>query len=536
MRVLQHTLSRRFRGLLSRTLNHPLKSLCLGVAATGVVQASSITVMSAMGMVGTTLITLEQGYFLMLGATLGTTLKIWVLGFHALVLGPPLVGATSLALLVVRRKSLRDGLEGLLAIGLALWGMLLIEQGLTPLLDLPDVRDSILGNPGKTLADQATGVLMGLLFAACLQSGSTVVSLMLLLGAAGQVNYAFAAAIIIGANVGTTTGPLLASLEHGANLRRLALAHFLVKLFGALITLLFFPQFISFWVWLIPPLSTDARTLSLRLAATHTGFNLVNVIGWSLLSALMLRLVNYLIPSRSLGPSLALAPVVRKILGRSPERSRQEALRQLDQLLVCVKSLLDQGASLLSGARTSETRLESRLLEQAEFEGLKESTYELLVQASPGQADDLRELLTRLSDLEELHFQATRLRDQLEQGLIKESLELPQGLAGLAEPYRLCLDETWLRLLFPGESLTITHEPDRLGDMFENEFYSALSQADEMTPLQASWTFEMVSSLRCVLLHLAAMIQARHYSTLTSSTSNISVAPGGMTPPAPASP
>jgi len=69
-RVLQRTLSRRLRGLFARALGHPAQCLLAGVASTAVVQASSISIIASMSMVGSTLITLEQGYFLMLGETL----------------------------------------------------------------------------------------------------------------------------------------------------------------------------------------------------------------------------------------------------------------------------------------------------------------------------------------------------------------------------------------------------------------------------------------------------------------------------------
>ena len=506
-RVLQRTLSRRLRGLVDRALGHPLKCLLAGAGATVLVQASSISVMSGMSMVGSTLITLEQGYFLMLGATLGTTLKIWFVGFNALALGPLFVGVSSLSLLVARRNSLRDFFECVLAVGLALWGMWLVGQGLTPLLDWPGFQELIRGNPGLTLGQQALGVLAGTFFAACVQSSSTVVVLVIALAGQGQLTYPQAAALILGANVGTTFGPLLASIEYGPNLRRLALAHFFAKLFGVLITLFFFPQFISAWTSLVPPSLDPVRTISFRLAAVHTGFNLINLLWWTAFSGIILRLVRGLVPARTEVETSALAPVVRRLLGRSPERSRQEALRQMNQLLVCVKSLLDSGSALLVGERTEHTRLESRIFEQREFQSLKESAYELLVQASPGESTDLRRLLTRLADLEEIYFQALRLRDQLEQGLLREKLKLPDRLSGLSGNYQRCVDELWLRILFPADSPAPSLDPKVLGLQWEDAYFAALREEEGLSRPQASWSFDVVSNLRSVLLHLNTLAQ-----------------------------
>ncbi|MBS2036329.1 Na/Pi cotransporter family protein [bacterium] len=507
-RVLQRTLSRRLRGIFGRALGHPVQCLAAGAASTAVVQASSISIIASMSMVGSTLITLEQGYYLMLGATLGTTLKAWLVSINDLLLGPVLVGVTSVSLLFVKRSSYRDALEGVMAIGLALWGMFFIGQGLTPMLDLPSVQDIIRGNPGQNLMEQTVGVLMGIVFAGCVQSSSTVVGLVITLAAGEHLAYPQAASLILGANIGTTFGPLLASLEYGPNLRRLALAHFFVKVGGVLITLFFFPQFINAVAWLVPNQELVARTITFRLAAVHTVFNLINMIWWSVFSSLILRLVGWLVPARNDVGGLALAPVVRRMLRRSPERSRDEALRQMNQLLVCVKTLLDIGSSVLVGERTNETRLENRILEQREFQGLKDSTYELLVQASAGKADDLRMLLARLADLEELYFQALRLREQLESGMVREKLGMPLRMAALTLTYRRCVDEVWLRILFPKSSPEPSLSPVNLARQWEDAFYASL-QEEELTSLQASWAFDLVSNLRSVLLHLAWLSQMR---------------------------
>jgi len=504
-RVLQRSLSRRLRGIFGRGLAHPLQCLLAGLVGTFVVQASSITVMGSMSLVGSTLITLEQGFFVMLGATLGTSVKSWFFHTNALFYGPLLVGLSSLALLFLRRSAFRDVCEGVLAISLALWGMWLIGLGLGPVLQLPFFQEFIIANPGETLGQQGVGVVMGFFLATCVQSSSTVVAFTIVMASQGNLTYPQAASLILGANVGTTIGPLLASIEYGPNLRRLAVAHFLVKLVGVLITMFFFPQFINTWSALISFDTDPARLMSLRLAAVHSGFNLINLLWWSVFAGVILRTVRWLIPSKLETPALALAPVVRRILRRSPERSRDEALDQLQQLLVCVKSLLDRGTALMLGNQTQETRLESRILEQREFQGLKDSTYELLVQASRNPRFEMRSQLRRLADLEELYYQAWRLSEQLEEGLLRENFRLPTSLSPLVDKYQRCIDEVWLHMLFPAESPPPTEDAAEIADQFDQLFFETLQQEEEISSLQLAWTFDLMSNLRSLLLHLGPL-------------------------------
>lgn len=506
-RVLQRSLSRRLRGIFGKGLAHPLQCILAGLLGTSVVQASSITVMASMSLVGSTLITLEQGFFVMLGATLGTSIKSWFVHIDALFFGPLLVGLSSLSLLFLRRSSFRDISEGVLAISLALWGMWLIGLGLGPVLDLPFFQDLIRHNPGVTLAEQATGVLLGFVLAACVQSSSTVVAFTIVLASQFHLTYPQAASLILGANVGTTLGPLIASIEYGPNLRRLAVAHFACKAGGVLITLFFFPQFIQFWGQLVAFESDPSRLMSLRLAAVHTGFNLINVIWWTLFSGILLKWIRWLLPSKIEAPSSALAPLVRRILRRSPERSREEALRQLQQLLVCVKSLLDRGTALMLGDQTRETRLENRILEQREFQSLKESTYELLVQASQHLRTEMRVELTRLADLEELYYQSWRLSELLEEGLLRENFSLPPSFSGLVTAYQKAIDGVWLTLLFPYGAKAPEEDPAEVANRFDALFIEQLRQEEQVSSLQLAWTFDLMSNLRSVLLHLQPLLR-----------------------------
>jgi hypothetical protein len=267
----------------------------------------------------------------------------------------------------------------------------------------------------------------------------------------------------------------------------------------------FFPQFLHFVLFFLPP----DLSIQLQLAAVHTGFNLINVIWWSLFSGLFLRFVERLLPDRDLPDGSGLAPVVRKILSRSSARSLQEAARQISHVTDAVKVLLDRCGALLRGESAQTAMFEARVLEQREFENLKDSTYELLTQAGrllgEGAGSDRQEIRRRLYELsyfEELFYEAWRLREQLEFGLVREGLALPDDLKLWLSRFQRAVDEYWLCIIFPDQAAAPGEESQTFLATLENHYFEHLSQGGGPDWESSLWAFDVLNGIRELLYRL----------------------------------
>jgi Na/Pi-cotransporter len=92
------------------------------------------------------------------------------------------------------------------------------------------------------------GVLAGVLVTAAVQSSSITTGLCILLVQQNILGAAAAVAIVIGANIGTTTTALLASIRMQRTARRVAVANLCFNVFGVL---LFLPFLRSFAAWVV---------------------------------------------------------------------------------------------------------------------------------------------------------------------------------------------------------------------------------------------------------------------------------------------
>ena len=127
--------------------------------------------------------------------------------------------------------------------------------------------------PLAVLAQVAIGVLMTVL----MQSSAASMTITLTAAQGGLITAQGAAAVVIGANIGTTATALLAAIGATPNARRVAAAHVIFNVLTACVALALLP-------WLIGALAAAREALGLapdpaaKLALFHTTFNVLGVL------------------------------------------------------------------------------------------------------------------------------------------------------------------------------------------------------------------------------------------------------------------
>lgn len=256
----------------TRTRIHALGS---GVLVTALVQSSSAVTVATIGFVNAGLLALGPALWVLFGANVGTTMTGWIvalvgLKFKVEALAMPLAGLGALLRLTGqgRRSAIGTALAGF---GLLFMGIALLQQafaGMAGRISLPE-GDGL----GVVLAQLGIGALMTVL----MQSSSAAMTITLTAAQGGLIGPQGAAAVVIGANIGTTVTALLAVIGATPNARRAAMAHVVFNLLTGAAALLLLP-------WLVGALHQAGVALGLppgpaaQLALFHTMFNLLGVL------------------------------------------------------------------------------------------------------------------------------------------------------------------------------------------------------------------------------------------------------------------
>lgn len=510
--IFERSITNQFKPLIKKLLSSSPQAIGTGFFTTLLVQASSITIITTMGLLNTSLLTLEQGFMVMLGATLGTTMKTWFFAGAFLSyssLGILIIGISSISLLLIRQLLLREILEMLVAIGIALMALSMLSQGLAPIKDLPEVQIIFQAYNENSILTHASGILMGILITFALQSSSAVIFLVLGFAAEGLISFTAGTSFILGANIGTTITPLLASIEYGRNVRRLALAHLLIKCCGVLITLFFFPQFVSFVDLVVPGSFQNQALLPIHLAAAHTLFNLINVIFWSFFSSNVVRFMCKLIPSQenfsydnNYG---ALPPQVRSMLSGNIVYAIDEANKQMKRLTDIMKGLVDYSLHLLIEGQIKQSNNNSLVYWRNNFETIKESIYELLVQHKFGdlheeQTQHINHQLRLLRDCSTFFENCMDFANHLEQGILVDEFSFNLSIRQYFELYQQEFNEKWLKIILKNKEGSEA-EMLQFVNKIEQEMFWAFRTKDSYQSGQAYWMFDTVRYLK-QLTHL----------------------------------
>lgn len=276
MMFLEDALSRltgaSFKSFIRSHTRHPAEAIVVGIIVTAVLQSSSLVTLMLLALTGAGVMALRNALGVVIGANLGTTFTGWIvatLGFKLNLdqLALPLVGLGCIGYVFLQPG--RRGHEwfrlaagfGFLFLGLGF--MKTSAEGLAEVVDI------------RSLA--AYGLLVFLLFGflltAIIQSSSACMMIVLAAVNAGIIDLSMAAAVVIGADLGTTMTTILGALKGSAVKRQVALAHFLFNLVTDIIAFLMIGPLLG--------LVTDTLGITDPLYGTvafHSSFNIIGIL------------------------------------------------------------------------------------------------------------------------------------------------------------------------------------------------------------------------------------------------------------------
>lgn len=250
-----------------------------GLFITMIIQSSSATTVMVVSFVNAGLLTLKQSVGVIFGANIGTTITAWIVSlfgfnFDISAFAIPMFG---IGFILISYKKIKKE-----AIGEALMGFGLLFLGLDLLSSvMPEISAdnvSFLSNfTDKGSFSLFLGVMAGLIITMIIHSSSASTAIVLTMSYNGLLPWEFAAAMVLGCNIGTTIDAVLASIGTKVNARRAALVHVLFNVSGTILAIIFFRPLLALVDLLIPG-PVDQSTITNHIAMLHTVFNSMNTL------------------------------------------------------------------------------------------------------------------------------------------------------------------------------------------------------------------------------------------------------------------
>ncbi len=191
---------------LRRVTTSSVAGFTIGAGATALVQSSSAITALAVTLVDAGAITFRGSLGILLGANVGTTVTAWLVSLKLTGIGPAFIVLGTVVSIVPLRVKIFG--QALFYFGLIFFSLELISGSLHVLRDQP-VFMAWLARADHPLV----GALFGVIFTAVVQSSSVTTGLAILFVQQGLLPPAAAIPIVIGANLGTTSTGLVASVR-----------------------------------------------------------------------------------------------------------------------------------------------------------------------------------------------------------------------------------------------------------------------------------------------------------------------------------
>lgn len=228
----------KMKELLEKLTRNRIMGFLLGALVTIVIQSSSATTVMVMGFINAEIMDLAQATGVIFGANIGTTITSILIALDVSGIAPICICIGAVMLLYAKKKRNRYIGQVVLGFGILFQGLHTMSQAMSPLKDSPGFQEFILNAKNPLL-----GFVVGVILCAVIQSSSAAVGVLQALAMQGLMPLYFAAFVVCGINVGSSTPPLLSALNAKNNAKRAACIYLIFNIVGAI---LFIPLTILF--------------------------------------------------------------------------------------------------------------------------------------------------------------------------------------------------------------------------------------------------------------------------------------------------
>ncbi len=276
---IQKSAGERLQKIMNIMTGNRFLAVITGFIITVLVQSSSASTVMIVTFVNAGLLDLVQAIGCIMGANIGTTVTGWIISligikFSVKAFAVPIIGIGFFMSLMKKRKGVQGWGEALMGFGFIFLGLELLsgsmpkpDKGMLEFL----ARFSNLG-----IVTTLTCIAVGAVFTALINASSAALAVIITMAMSGALTYEMAAALILGANIGTCTDALLVSFGTNLAAKRAAWAHVLFNVFGTLWAAVFFTFFLGIVDFLVPGAPMD--NIALHIAMLHTVFNTLNTL------------------------------------------------------------------------------------------------------------------------------------------------------------------------------------------------------------------------------------------------------------------
>jgi phosphate:Na+ symporter len=284
---LEELSTERMKALLSKFTTNRFAGVGTGIVATTLLESSSVTIIMVIAMVGSGVLTFVQSLGVVLGSNIGTAVGAQIIALDIKHYVPALMFVGMIILFLGRKSTLKNLGLIVLGFGLMFYGLEAIDDAMRPFRTYQPFINWMQSAGQNPLL----GAAVGAIFTLIIQSSSATVAIVITLASSGLIGLPAGIAIMLGAEVGTCSDTLIATIGRGRAAIRTGVFHLLFNLASALLGILFAPYLVQL-VLAVSPGAGVGR----QIANAQILFNLIGVVVVIMFLPAIARGLEWIIP------------------------------------------------------------------------------------------------------------------------------------------------------------------------------------------------------------------------------------------------
>ncbi|PWJ48075.1 Na/Pi cotransporter family protein [Faecalicatena contorta] len=348
------------RNLFKKINKNRVFNYGIGIGATVLVQSSSASSIMTVGLAHANIVTVKQGSGFILGAKVGTTLTAFIFALSGISKGGFSISSVFAAVAfvgVIIIFSTSNETLNKIAPFLIGFGMLFIGM---------EVMENAIGGADSTLSIQLSKVfkyeimqnpillvILGILFTGIIQSSTAATGVFIAFLATGVIhNIDQSFFLMMGANIGTCSDGIMASLSTNANGKRIALFHLITSVIGAV-------AFSIILVLFREPISNMFESLfpgkpQFSLATFNLIYNTIYTLVLLVFIDPLVNLVTSLVKDKQ--QKLEELSYIDESFLQTPAVAIEQALKELHDMAILAKENIDRSFASLVKEDMSESK------------------------------------------------------------------------------------------------------------------------------------------------------------------------------------
>ena len=253
---------------IKKYTSNSFSSLLVGIVVTTLLDSSSAVIIITIVLVNSQILTFKQAMGIVLGANIGTTVSSQIIALDVGKYSPIFLLIGFILLFIAKSEKLTNIGKTILYFGVLFFGLFTMENAVEPLKD-----EAFFTEWMKKTENPIAGAIIGAIVTLVIQSSSATVGMAIILSKKGLISLTGGIAVMLGAELGTCSDTLLATIKGSKQALKTGLFHVIFNLLSIMIGLILFYPFVE----LVKTISTGA-SVERAVANAHMLFNIFGVL------------------------------------------------------------------------------------------------------------------------------------------------------------------------------------------------------------------------------------------------------------------